>query len=514
MIETTRRRRAPALAALLLCQTAAACMVGPNYHRPPVMTPPAFKEAQGWAPATPSDAADKKDWWAVFGDPLLDSLEARVNVSNQTLAADEAAYREAHYLVAQDRAALFPTITGNASVVASHSGGATVVGTTGTGVTGTGATGTGTTGTGTTGSGASGTGITAAGGTGGRTVTTFQPTLGASWAPDIWGSVRRTINNAKANAQASAATLANARLSIQTELATDYIQLRQFDQEKRLFDQEVAGYARSLQVTENKYRVGNAARSDVLTAQTQLQTTQATDADLGRQRALMEHAIAVLVGVPPADLTIASAPWSMKLPMLPTVVPTVLLQRRPDIAQAERQAAAANELIGVQVAAYFPTLNLTGDVGFDATSLGQLFNASNFFWTLGGEAAETIFDAGLRHAKVQQARAAYDASVANYRETVLTAFQQVEDNLAAQRVYGTELTLLQTAAQAAVLNQTLTLNEYNAGTVDYTTVATAQATALSAQVQELQIEASRLATSVALIEALGGGWTTADLPRD
>ncbi len=494
------------LAALPACLAAGACMVGPNYHRPPVTTPPAFKEAKGWSPAQPSDAADKKDWWTVFGDPVLDDLEQRVAVSNQTLAADAAAYREAHAMVAEARAALFPTVTGGASFSAVHSGSGstTVVGSTsGTGTSGSGS---GTTGTG-------GTGVVATGGSGSRTTKTYEPTVGATWAPDLWGAVRRNLNNTRFTAQASAATLANARLSLQTELATDYIELRQYDQEKRLYDQEVAGYQRALQVTENKYRAGNVARSDVLTAQVTLQSAQATQADLERQRQILEHAIAVLVGVAPADLTIAPVAWNLKLPQLPAIVPTTLLQRRPDIAQAERSAAAANELIGVQIAAYYPNLELTGDVGFDATGIGQLFNASNFLWTLGADATETIFDAGLRHAKVRAARAAYDEAVATYRETVLAAFQNVEDTLVAQRVYGTELTLLTSAAQAATLNQTLTLNEYNAGTVDYTTVAAAQASALQSQVSQLQIEASRLATAVALIEALGGGWTAADLPK-
>jgi NodT family efflux transporter outer membrane factor (OMF) lipoprotein len=498
------RNTLPRLAALLLCSTASACMVGPNYHRPPVTTPPAFKEAKGWAPANPSDAADKKDWWTVFGDPVLNALEARVNVSNQTLAADEAAYRVAHYMVAQDRAALFPTVSGGATVTAVHEGtgpgSTTVVPTGATGTTGTGTTGTGTT-------------VGTSGG-GGKTVVSYQPTIGATWAPDLWGSVRRTINNAKATAQASAATLANARLSLQTELATDYIELREFDEAARVYDKEVAAYTRSLEVFENQYRSGNAARSAVLTAQTLLQTAQANQTDLIRQRALMEHAIAVLVGVPPADLTIAPVAWNMKLPDIPTVLPSSLLQRRSDVASAERTAAAANELIGVQIAAYYPSLNLTGDVGFDATNLGQLFNASNFLWTLGADATETIFDAGARKAKVQEARATYDEEVATYRGTVLSAFQNVEDNLVAQRVYGQELALLTSAAQAAAENQAITYNEYNAGTVDYTTVATAEATALVAELSQVQMEASRLATAVALIEALGGGWTTADLPKD
>jgi NodT family efflux transporter outer membrane factor (OMF) lipoprotein len=489
--------------ALLLCSAASACMVGPNYKRPPVSTPPAFKEAKGWEPAQPSDAADKKDWWTAFGDPVLDSLEQRVDVSNQTLAADLAAYQEAHYLVAQDRAALFPTISATPSFTAVHSNSGAVV-SSGAATT---------TGTTTTGSGATGTGL-AASSSSGRTTKTYEPTIGATWAPDLWGSVRRTINSAKASAQASAATLANARLSLQTELATDYIELREYDAEKQVYDKEVAAYTQALKVFENQYRAGTQARTAVLTEQVTLQSAEAARTDLIRQRALMEHAIAVLVGVPPAELTIAPTPWTMKLPLLPTVVPATLLQRRPDVASAERSAAAANELIGVQVAAYYPTLTLTGNVGFDATAIGQAFNASNFLWTLGADASETIFDAGARQSKVRQARAAYNEAVATYRGTVLSAFQNVEDNLVAQRVYGDELDLLVSAAKAAALNETLTLNEYNAGTVDYTTVATAQASSLSAQLSQVEIEASRLGTAVALIEALGGGWTASDLPKD
>ena len=479
-------------AAVLLASTASGCMVGPNYHRPSVTAPPAFKEAKGWAPAQPSDAADKKDWWTVFGDPTLNELESRVNVSNQTLAADEAAYRAAHAIVAEDRAALFPTVT---------------VGATGDRTfTGSGAVGSKT---------ANATGANTGGVTARKSSTSvfYEPSVGATWAPDLWGAVRRNINSAKATAQSDAALLANARLSIQTELASDYILLRQYDQEKRLYDAQVAAYTRSLQVTQNKYRAGNAAQSDVLTAQTQLESLQATDQDVTRLRALMEHAIATLVGVPPAELTLTVAPWNMTLPQIPAVLPSTLLERRPDIAQAERTAASANELIGVQVAAYFPTVSLTASAGLESNALSNLFNLSNAFWSVGGSVSETVFDAGLRGARVRQYRAQYDEAVANYRETVLTAFQGVEDNLVAQRVYGEELAVLVSAAQAATLNQQLTLNEYNAGTVDYTTVATAQDAALQAQIAELQVESSRLDTAVVLIENLGGGWTTADLPK-
>jgi len=478
------RARSLALSAVLLAG-AGGCMVGPNYKRPATPTPPAFKEADGWAPAQPSDAADRKDWWTAFNDPTLNDLEAKVEISNQTLAAAEAAYRQAHALVAQDRAALFPTVSLGASVTQSGGGGGSSSQQTSAGQT--------------------------AGGS--HTHTVYEPTLGASWAPDLWGAVRRQINNAKASSQASAALVANARLSAETELADDYISLRALDEEKRLYDATVAAYARTVEITRNKYAAGNAARSDVLTAQAQLESAKVTDADLGRQRALMEHAIAILIGQPPAALTLAPAPWTLKLPEIPTVVPSTLLQRRPDVANEERSAAAANELIGVAVAAYYPTLSLSAEGGFASNTLSNLFSASNSFWSLGASLSETIFDAGARTAKVRGARAAFDEAIANYRQTVLTAFGQVEDNLAAQRVYGTEEPLAKAASDDANTNVTITINEYRAGTVDFTTVVTAQATALQNQNTLVQLQSSRLATAVALIEALGGGWTTGDLPK-
>jgi len=478
--------------AVLAASGLSACMVGPNYHRPPVASPPAFKEADGWAPAQPSDAADKTDWWTAFGDPILNGLEERVNVSNQTLAADAAAYQAAHAMVAEDRAALVPTVTVGASANRSYSGGGAAASQY-----------------------ASSTGgsATTIARTGGSTSIVYEPTVGATWAPDLWGSVRRTIKSAKAAAQADAATLANARLSIQTELATDYISLRQYDEEERVYAKEVADYERSLKVFQNQYAAGNAAKSAVLTAETTLDSAKASQADLIRQRALMEHAIAVLVGVAPADLTIAPAPWNLKLPEIPTVLPSTLLERRPDVASAERSAASASELIGVQIAAYYPTISLSASGGFESNEVANLFNASSALWSIGASATETVFDGGLRGARVRQYRAQYDEAVATYRQTALTAFQNVEDNLAAQRVYGSELTLETAAAKAAAENQAITYNEYNAGTVDYTTVAAAEAAALSAELSQVQIESSRLVTAVSLIEALGGGWTAKQLPK-
>lgn len=471
------RHRASALASLLLLGGAlSACMVGPNYKRPDAPVTPTYKEAEGWTLANPSDAADRRNWWTVFDDPVLNDLEQRVEVSNQNLKAAEAAYRQAEGLVSQQRAALFPTISLSGS--AQHSGGGS-----------------------TTTSGSTGT-VT-------RSGNTFQVGANGSWEPDVWGRIRRTIENAKDNGQASAADLANARLSAQTSLALDYIQLRQLDEQKRLLDATATAYARSLTVTQNKYNAGVSARSDVLSAQTQLYNVQASQTDLIQQRAKLEHAIAILTGRAPAEVTLQPAAWTLKPPAIPAGVPSTLLQRRPDIAAAERRAAAANAEIGVAIAAFFPNLTLTGQGGFTSSELGRLFSASNGAWSVGASAAETIFDAGARSAQVRQARAAYDQSVANYRQTVLTGLGQVEDNLAAQRVLLVEQTQRDAALTAAVDNERIVTNQYNAGQVDYTSVVVAQASALSARQTALQNQANQLAAAVDLISALGGGWTVA-----
>jgi NodT family efflux transporter outer membrane factor (OMF) lipoprotein len=447
-----------------------ACMVGPNYQRPAAPTPTAYKEAAGWTPAQPSDAAERLDWWTAFDDPILDNLESRVAISNQTVAAAAAAYQQARALVAQQRAALYPTVNLNG------------------------------------GAGASGV-------VGQPTMQSYTLGLGATWAPDLFGKIRRTIENARANAQIDAADLANARLAAQTEVALDYVQLRQQDEEKRILDATVEAYSRTLAITQNKYKVGVAAQSDVLSALAQLRSTQASDADLGQQRPRLEHAIAILVGLPPAELTLPPAPWTLAMPAIPPGMPSTLLQRRPDIAAAERGAAAASALIGVQVAAYYPSVTLTGGIGFASSELGPLLSASNAVWSAAGSAAETLFDAGARHAAVAAARAAYDAAVANYRQAVLTAFGQVEDNLAAQRVLVGEQALSMQARDAANKAELITRNEYNAGQVDYTSVVVAQAAALAARNSELTVEAERLTTVVDLIAALGGGWTTAQQPK-
>ncbi|MGH7017842.1 MAG: efflux transporter outer membrane subunit, partial [Caulobacteraceae bacterium] len=341
----------------------------------------------------------------------------------------------------------------------------------------------------------------------------YQVGADASWAPDIWGAVRRAVENARANAQASAADLANARLSAQMELAVDYVTLRELDQQKRLLDATVAAYRTSLQITQNKYRAGNIALADVLTAKSQLEAAEAQDADLANQRAADEHAIAIFTGVPPADLTLPSGPWTLRLPAIPTEIPSTLLERRPDIAGAERRVAAANAEIGVNVAALFPTLNLSGQAGFASSNLGSLFSAPSFAWTAAASLAETIFEGGLRHARIRAAKGAFDEAVATYRQTVLTAFGQVEDNLSAQRILGGEEAYRAAASADADANEIIAVNQYRAGQVDYTTVVTAQALALSDRVSLVQIQASRLTTAVDLIAALGGGWSAAELPK-
>ncbi len=462
----SRLCRIPRIAvALSLYAVAAGCLVGPNYRRPSAPISPAFKEAAGWAPAQPSDAASRLDWWMAFGDPILDNLEQRVDVSNQTLAGAEAAYRQAHALVAEDRAALFPTVGLNGGVT------------------------------------------TGGGGANHPSATSYSLGLGGTWEPDLWGAVRRNIESAKAGEQSSAALVAGARLSAQMELAADYVQLRMFDEEKRIFDATIVAFARTLAITQNKYAVGVAARSDVLTAQSNLDSARANDEDLAQQRARTEHAIAILAGQAPATLTLPPAPWTLKLPEIPAGVPSTLLQRRPDVASAERGAASANALIGVQVAAYYPNLTLTGQGSFQSNELGSLFSASNALWSVGASVAETIFDAGARKARVTGARAAYDQAVANYRLTVLTALGQVEDNLSAQRVLGGEETLRHAATLEGAAAETIVRNQYAAGTVDFTAVTQAEQTTLAARNSELTIQAARLTTAVDLIAALGGGWT-------
>ncbi len=470
------------LAAAALVAILAACTVGPDYVRPTVVAPAAYKEIAGWKLGQPRDAADRGPWWAVYQDAVLDGLARQVEVSNQNLKASEAAYRAAVAVVQQAQAALFPTITFNGSTTRSKA------------------------------SGGSGSGSAARGG-GPMAISLYELTLGTTWDIDVWGRIRRTIESDVANAQASAGDLASARLSAQAALATAYFQLRVEDELKDLLEDAADGYARSLEITRNKYTAGTAARSDVAQAETQLEATQAQAINVGVQRAQLEHSISVLIGKPPADFAIAHVKRSIsEMPVVPPGMPSALLERRPDIAAAERRVAAANAQIGVAIAAYYPDLTLSASYGYLSNKLANLIQASNNLWSLGPQLAETVLDWGARSAQVDAARASYDQSVATYRQTVLAAFQQVEDELAALRILAEQAKAQAVAVKSAKEAERLIFNQYKAGTIDYTSVVTAQVAALSNEEAELTIRQNRLVASVTLIEALGGGWAASQLP--
>ncbi len=515
-----RSRPARLLASAGVAVSLAGCTVGPNYLRPAALPagqapPSAFKEEAGWRPAQPMAELTKGAWWTAFNDPTLNDLESRVEATNQNMAQFAANYRQARATVTEARSEFFPTLTASLGFSRSGSfgsGGQTVI-TSGTGgvstTTGGGATGT-TTGT-TTGTSTT-TGVSTFSNTSGGAVNRFNGSLDASWAPDLWGRIRRTVEQARANAQTSAADLANATLSAQAELAVDYMQLRSLDEQARVLRETVVAYQRSLKVIGNQYNAGTVARSDLIAAQTQVLNTQSSLIDLQSSRAAYEHAIAVLTGQAPAAVSLAVARLPSAVPVAPAGLPSALLQRRPDIAAAERAVAAANANIGIQVSAYYPDLTLSGSLGSSANDFGRLFNAASSVWSLGSSAAETLIDFGARRARVAEARAAYDASVAAYRQTVLTAFQGVEDQLAALRVLQSEEAVRLQAEASARRAQEIALNQYSAGLVDYTTVITAQAQALSASEAVVTTRAQRLVASVTLIQDLGGGWTAGDLP--
>ena len=511
--KATRARRGIAAALLL-----AGCNLAPAYHVPTTVTPAAFKEAPGWRTAAPADEIAKGKWWLLFNDPTLNQLEQRVAISNQNVAVYAAAYAQARAAVREARASLFPTVdlTGGAEQAGSFGRGRTSIiggtststGTTGqsgtaTGSgtsTGTGATGTGTnTGTGTT----SGTSSTVYNSTGSRR---YQLSLGASWEPDLWGRVLNSVRQQRGLAEASAGDLANATLSAQGELALDYVQLRGLEAQKAILDSTVAAYGRNLQITQNRYNQGVAARVDVLQAQSQLITAQGNAADLVRQRSAFEHAIAVLVGENPSTFVLPEQPWNRTVPDVPSVMPAALLERRPDVSAAERRVSAANSAIGISRAAFFPTIGLSGDLGAQASTISSLFSAASSLWSFGAQAAETLLDFGARSARVQETRAAWAQQVATYRETVLTAFQQVEDELAAIQVLSYVGAQRVAAAEAANRVEQLTQNEYLAGQIVYTDVITAQATALTARQTEAQAIVDRQVAAITLIQAIGGSW--------
>ena len=440
--------------------------VGPGYQRPAVDTPLAFKEGQGvWVPAAPADTLERGPWWQLFDDPVLNGLAERVTLDNQTVAQAVAAYAQARALTAQQRASLLPNVGLDTGANRRGGGGAT------------------------------------------QDSSSYSVSLGGGWEPDVWGRLGRTVDAARGSEQASAADLAAARLSAQGELAADYFGLRGLDVQRSLLAGTIAGYQRNLQITQNRYTAGIVARTDVLQAQTALANAQAEALSLERQRAQLEHAIAVLVGVAPASFSLAAQPaWSISPPPVPVAVPSTLLQRRPDIAAAERRVAAANQQIGIAVAGYYPSLSLNGSVGLGAASVGELFSASHLVWSLGVSLAQTLFNSGLTGARVEQARASQEAASARYRQTVLGAFEDVENQLVASRVLGQQLALRQQAAEAASLVEQQVLNRYTAGQVGYTEVINAQTTALSARRALVQLQTDRQTAAVALMRALGGGW--------
>jgi NodT family efflux transporter outer membrane factor (OMF) lipoprotein len=459
-----------ALATLSACATLA-----PTYERPSAAAPAVFKEAPAadstWFPAAPADTLDRGPWWQLFGDPILSKLVEQVEVSNQNVAAAVAAYAQAQALVRQERAALFPSLAINAS--ATRSGGAASL----------------------------------------AQPTNLQLGLGASWEPDIWGQLRLAVTSAQASAQASAANLAAARLSAQAALATDYFALREADNEIALLTAAVSAYERSLRITQNQYDAAIAQRTDVLQAQTQLETTRANLTAMVGQRALLEHAIALLVGKAPADFSVAPAPWNANVPALPLVVPSALLQRRPDIAAAERRAAAANAQIGIAVSAFYPNISLGGSGGFESLHAGTWIQGPSALWSLGAQAAQLLFDAGQRRALTSEARHSYEAQVAGYKNTVILAFNDVEDQLSSLRILEQETGVEQKAVASAQHSFEISNRRYKGGVTSYLEVLTAEQALLQNQRTAIDLQTRQFAASVALVRSLGGGWDATQLPK-
>ena len=448
---------------LVLASLLAGCAVGPAYKVPAAPASDTFKEAAGWTPAAPADALERGPWWTLFSDPVLNSLASQVEVSNQNVAAAVASYAAARAAVAEQRASLFPSV--NLGLSGERSGGRDQ-----------------------------------------DSSSNYRLNIGGSWEPDVWGRLRAGVTGASAGAAASAADLASARLSAQGELAVNYFAVRQSDAQKALLATTLDGYERVLTITRNRYEAGIVGKSDVLQAETQLANARIDALSLTRQRAQFEHAIAILIGKAPANFTLAPAPWAANVPEIPVLVPSTLLERRPDIAAAERRVAAANAQIGIARSAYYPNIGLSGSLGSAASKIGDLFSASNLLWSFGASVAQSIFNAGATRAHVAGAEAQHQVAVARYRQTVLDAFGDVENQLAATRVLAQQQVLRRQASVAADQVEAQMLNRYKAGQVGYTEVVQAQATALSARRSLVQSQADRQTTAVALIQSLGGGW--------
>lgn len=465
------------IALLVVVSLLPACRVGPDYVRPEVATPAAFKENKDWKRAEPQDHVARGKWWAMYNDPLLNELVEQVNISNQNLAQAQALFRQARAAAAGARAGFFPTLSGELSSSRARGSG------------------------------------NIRGRPGVAPVVNDLRTVrvDAAWEADVWGRISRTVEGADATLQASAADIELARLSAQAALVQSYFQLRALDSEKELLDATVAAYEKSRQMTRNRYESGVAAKVDIVQAETQLKSTQAQAIDLGVQRAQLEHAIALLIGKPASEFSVPVAPLNAALPGIPAGLPSQLLERRPDIAAAERRVAAANAQIGVAKAALFPTLTLTGSTGYQSASVTNWFAVPSRFWAVGPTLAQALFDGGLRKAQTRQAIAAYDATVAVYRQTVLASFQEVEDNLAALRILEEESRVQAEAVEAARQSVALTLNQYKAGTVSYLNVVTVQATALQNERVAVRIRGGQLSANVLLIKALGGDWRATEL---
>ena len=467
------------------------CTVGPKYHTPTVQTPPAYKEltpeemkdTAGWKVAQPADATLHGKWWEIYNDPQLNALEEQVNVNNQNIAAAFASFLSARALVKQARSQYFPTVTTNPSITYQRNP-----------LTG--------------GSGSSSTSSSSQV----TPITEYSLPFDATWTLDLWGRVRNTVRANVAGAQASAADLENTRLTAQAELAVDYYDLQGQDVLKQLLDSTVVAYEQSLELTKALYETGIDSDEAVAQAETQLETTKAEDTNLGILRAQYEHAIALLVGRPASSFSVPLTPLTEKPPAIPIGVPSQLLERRPDIAASERQMAQANAQIGVALAAYYPTVTLSGAAGLESTALTSWFTWPSRFWSVGPALAETLFDAGLRRATVEQYRATYDQTVANYRETVLAAFQQTEDNLASLRILSQEVDQQDAAVRSAERNLSLATDRYRLGIDPYLNVITAQTTLLSNKQTALTLRIQQMTASVQLIEALGGGWDSSQLP--
>ncbi len=465
----------PAIAVLQIC----GCTVGPKYQRPAAEVPTAYKEAGNWKQAQPNEQNLGGNWWEMFQDPQLNALELQVNVSNQNLKAAEAQYTQARALLRYNRAAYFPTITGGASAtrnrISNHRPASIVAN--------------------------------------GITYNDFQIPLQLSYEVDVWGRVRRTVESYREQAQASAADLATVNLSMHAQLALDYFQARTLDAEEQLLNSTVTQYERALELIESRFTGGIASELEVEQARTQLETTRAQAIDVGVARAQFEHAVAILIGKPPADFNLAPLPLTAPPLAIPPGLPSELLERRPDIAAAERRMASANAQIGVAKAAYYPTISLGATGGFESGVITTLISGPSILWSAGGSAVMPLFDAGRRRANMDQAIAFYDETVANYRETVLTGFQQVEDNVAALRILEHEAQVQEKAVVAAQKYLELANTRYVGGVTSYLEVTTAQSAALSDELTAVNILGRRMVDAVTLVQALGGGWDRSALPE-